>query len=186
MGLARHMRGGVGFTLIELIVVIAMLGVLATVLITIINPLGQLAKARDAGRVSTMAQIRGALDEYLISNGDFPPPNSGGGSSCSSACGGWEVAGCGVPWIKALIDGGFIRTDIKDPSINGTPACYNLNYYRYGAGSYGCDITKGDFYVLGIRNLESESNPSSSSPGFSCSGRDWQGEFDWVVGKFQK
>jgi len=41
-----------GFTLIELIVVIAIIGVLAGVLLIAINPAALLAKGRDAKRIS--------------------------------------------------------------------------------------------------------------------------------------
>ncbi len=50
-----------GFTLIELLVVIAVLGVLAAVVIVAINPLQQLAKSRDAGRLNSITQIGPAL-----------------------------------------------------------------------------------------------------------------------------
>ena len=62
-----------GFTLIELLVVIAVLGVLAAGLIVIINPLGQMAKARDAGRKSALKQIANALESYFVFNGKYPP-----------------------------------------------------------------------------------------------------------------
>ena len=62
-----------GFTLIELLVVIAVLGVLATVVIVAINPFQQLAKTRDAGRVSTVAQLGQAEISWSTSNnGAFP------------------------------------------------------------------------------------------------------------------
>jgi len=30
--------------------------------------------------------------------------------------------------------------------------------------------------------METSGRPHSDSPGWSCSGRDWQTEFDWVTG----
>ena len=179
--------GKQGFTFIELLIVIAILGVLSSGVVVAINPAKKIAQARDAQRLMTMASIREALNEYIIFNGDYPPSSSGGVSTCTSGCGGWEVAGCGVPFIKALIDQGYLKTDIKDPTMNGSPgSCYNYLFYRYDAGSYGCDASKGDYYVLGVTDTESSNNPYSGSPGWSCSGRNWQGEFDWVVGGFQQ
>ena len=61
-----------GFTLIELLVVIAVIGVLAAGLIVIINPAGQLARARDAGRKSDLKQIANALNNSLVFNGSYP------------------------------------------------------------------------------------------------------------------
>lgn len=62
-----------GFTLIELLVVIAVLGVLAAVVIVAINPLQQLAKSRDAGRLNSVDQIGQALVTYAESNNNNYP-----------------------------------------------------------------------------------------------------------------
>ena len=70
-----------------------------------------------------------------------------------------------------------------DP-INSGSQYYS--YYVYPAGSSGCTAGSGEFYVLGVRNMEVSSNPHALSPGQSCPTRDWQGEFDWVVGKFEQ
>src|SRR5258708_35386441 len=66
-----------GFTLIELLVVIAVLGVLAVVVITAINPFQQLAKARDAGRLSVVAQLGHAAVSLATNNGGtYPTANA--------------------------------------------------------------------------------------------------------------
>jgi len=63
-----------GFTLIELLIVIAILGVLAVVVLVAINPVQQLARTRDAGRMSTVAQLGHAAESYYTShNGVYPP-----------------------------------------------------------------------------------------------------------------
>lgn len=63
-----------GFTLIELLIVIAILGVLAVVVLVAINPVQQLARTRDSGRISTVAQIGRALQAYSAGNpnGTYP------------------------------------------------------------------------------------------------------------------
>lgn len=69
-----------GFTLVELLVVIAVIGVLAT---TVIINLGRArAKARDAKRISDLRQIKTALDLYFEDNG-FYPPSAGCGWDCN-------------------------------------------------------------------------------------------------------
>lgn len=65
-----------GFTLVELLTVIAVIGTLATVLITVINPLDQIAKARDAQRKSDLAQIQRGLEQYYNDNGRYPPAST--------------------------------------------------------------------------------------------------------------
>ena len=61
-----------GFTLIELIVVIGILAILATVGLVALNPLAQFQKATDARRKSDLAQIQKALETYYQDNGSYP------------------------------------------------------------------------------------------------------------------
>lgn len=65
-----------GFTLIELLVVIGVIGLLASVLVIVINPLTQIQKSRDSQRKSDLAQIQRALEIYYNDNGSYPPSTS--------------------------------------------------------------------------------------------------------------
>lgn len=65
-----------GFTLIELMVVVAILGVLATVGLSSFR-LSQI-KGRDARRKSDLAQVQRALEMYYNDNGAYPVAASGG------------------------------------------------------------------------------------------------------------
>lgn len=58
-----------GFTLIELLIVMAILGVLAVVVLVAINPVQQLARTRDAGRKSGVAQLGRSLEAYYTAHG---------------------------------------------------------------------------------------------------------------------
>jgi prepilin-type N-terminal cleavage/methylation domain-containing protein len=66
-----------GFTLIELLVVITLIGILAVAVLSAINPIEQINKARDAGRRADAAQILKALDRYFASTEEFPWNNTG-------------------------------------------------------------------------------------------------------------
>ncbi|MGE5041357.1 MAG: type II secretion system protein [Candidatus Levyibacteriota bacterium] len=59
-----------GFTLIELVVVIAILGVLAAVLVTVIDPLDKIRAANDSGVISVMIQLGKAEDSFAANNGN--------------------------------------------------------------------------------------------------------------------
>ncbi len=54
-----------GFTLVELLIVIAILGVLATAITVVLNPAELLAQARDGQRMSDLDTLRTALGTYL-------------------------------------------------------------------------------------------------------------------------
>ena len=56
----------------------ALLGVLATALITLINPLAQFQRTRDTQRKNDLAQIQRALEQYYNDFNYYPssgPPN---------------------------------------------------------------------------------------------------------------
>jgi len=61
-----------GFTLVELLIVIALLGVLATAVLAAINPLEQANRARDAKYKSDASQLLAAIDRYFVSKDEFP------------------------------------------------------------------------------------------------------------------
>ncbi|TSA45930.1 type II secretion system protein [bacterium] len=174
--LKRHDAGRSqrGFTLIELLVVIAIIGLLASAIVPSLN--ASRAKSRDARRIMDMNQMGKALTLYYDANNAYPDSDMAG-------CGGWDTPGNGT-FITALKTAGYIARDILDPTTNGT--CGNYAYYRYPAGSYGCDASRGAFYVLGIRDMETSAGTYPGSQGWSCPSRDWQGEFEWVLGEFEK
>lgn len=60
------------FTLIELLIVVGIIGTLASVTIVAISPTKQLNAAKDAARLSQIKQVKNALDQYLIDNGSYP------------------------------------------------------------------------------------------------------------------
>ena len=64
------MKKETGFTLIEMLVVIAIVGLLSSVMLTGLGKARQ--KARDARRVSDILQVQNALEVYYAIRGDYP------------------------------------------------------------------------------------------------------------------
>jgi prepilin-type N-terminal cleavage/methylation domain-containing protein len=169
-----------GFTLLELLIVIAIIGLLASVVM--VQFPGATKKARDARRLSDVAQILTALRIYHANTGTFPA------RTADACCDDWDQGPCNGDdtFIAGLITEGAATVVPVDPAGGSGTGCYGYNYYVYSAGSYGCDSSKGKFFVLGIRDLETSPRPYPESPGWSCANRNWQNEFDWVTGAYEK
>lgn len=163
-----------GFTLIELLVVISIIGLLSSIVLTSVN--SARAKARDARRLTDMRTMQTALEFYYNQNNQYPGSDNGG-------CGTWDTPGNGT-FITPLVSAGFLPSHLLDPRTNDN--CGNYRYYRYPAGYSNCDGAKGAFYVLGVVDMETSGNPYPGSPGWSCPFRNWQGEFEWVIGGFER
>ncbi|OGM57296.1 hypothetical protein A3E46_02785 [Candidatus Woesebacteria bacterium RIFCSPHIGHO2_12_FULL_46_16] len=63
---------GSGFTLVELLIVIALLGVLAAAVLAAINPLEQANRARDTRMRSDGSQLLASIDRYFVAKSEFP------------------------------------------------------------------------------------------------------------------
>ncbi len=158
-----------GFTLVELLIVIAIIGILASIVLVSLNN-GRI-KARDAERLAHMASVKSALEVYFLEHGRYP-------NSDYDGCGGWDVGNRDRQFLRNL--------GVDAPEDMGqTGTCSGYRYYRYRAGSYGCPASCGAYYVLGVTDLKASPRPDSRSPGWRCSGRNWQNEMDWVTGKFE-
>lgn len=151
--------------------VIIILGIIVGIAIPVY--MGQQAKSRDNRRVSDMRNVEAALEAYKFENKCYP-------TSDYQGPGGWDDPSDG-DFCHFLADEGFLDEDVTDPSI-----ITNYRYYRYNAGSYGTDASRGPFYVVGVMDLEKSGRPAPGSPGWYPTGssRNWQNEFDWVTGGF--
>ena len=114
--LFNHSKPRLGFSLIELLIVIAVVGILAIGGMAVINPLGQIQKAHDAQRKHDLVQIQQALDAYYADNNKYP--NSADVLNTDGSIKYKQIiyADWGLPWTP------YIAKLPKDP----TP---NQNYY---------------------------------------------------------
>jgi type IV pilus assembly protein PilA len=86
-----------GFTLLEILLVVAAIGILAGIVIVALNPGRQLGDTRDAQRQSNVTTVLNALNQYAIDNSGSLPSDidddsssyqmlGTAGSNCDSAC----------------------------------------------------------------------------------------------------
>lgn len=131
-----------GFTLIELIVVIAIVASLATATLAVLNPFGQFNKARDSRLKSDLSQIQKALESYYQDNNQYPASNN----SYQIISGGNAVV-WGAPW---------------QPYMNIIPAdaISGHKYVYYSPAG-------GQAYYL-YANLNNSKDPQACSSGNAC------------------
>jgi len=118
-----------GFTLVELLVVVAIIALLASVVLASINTAR--AKSRDAKRFEDMHNFQDALDLYFNANGSYPIAN------CIPD--GWDTLG----W--ASLDTGYstcwttLQTNLAPyiSKLPTDPAPQNGDNYWYGAFNSG-------------------------------------------------
>lgn len=87
-----------GFTMIELLIVIAILGILAVAVLSAINPLEQIRRGRDTSSRSDSEQLVNALERYYASRGYFPWQTAEGDTTGWT----WSGATSGGTWATIL------------------------------------------------------------------------------------
>ena len=61
-----------GFTLIELLIVITIIGILAVAILSAIDPVEQIRRARDQGKESDAAELLSAMERYYTAFFEYP------------------------------------------------------------------------------------------------------------------
>lgn len=119
------------FTLIELLLVIAIIGIFSAILITVINPNSYLQPSRDSRRIKNILELQTAITAAVTTD-KIKLIDTSSCSTCSSNTGTNAVDGTG--WIKfentsgrGLLD--YMQSLPRDP-INEN----NLQYYFYSDG----------------------------------------------------
>lgn len=138
-----------GFTLVELLVVIAIIAILAAVVVLIINPLELTRRSRDATRLTDLSNLRQAIDIAVqeATNSAASVLCSGGTAPCtedSSPLGANSRKTDGTGWVKVNLSS---QKSVSVPTLPVDPV--NDAGYHY---SYKSD---GKSYELNAR-LESE------------------------------
>ena len=123
-----------GFTLLEILLVIAIIAILAGIVIFAINPGRQLAQARNAQRRVDVNTILNAVYQYALdNNGSFPTIPVENNVACADhsgneICKSGSIDGCDVDLNILMQDGKYLVSIPSDP----TGSAYSGNGNGYG------------------------------------------------------
>lgn len=109
-----------GFTLMELLLVIGMLGIMAALVISAINPTKQLGEARDTQRRSDINQLKKSVLQYVIDGNDegtLPLTIGTAIAICSSANTGASCNGTGTGYDASYLVPNYLTDIPSDPDI---------------------------------------------------------------------
>jgi general secretion pathway protein G len=119
-----------GFTLIEIMVVILILGLLATIVVQSLR--GAANKAKRTKAMADIAELKTALDRYYLDNGYYPTTDQGLQALVTPPTSGRVPANYET--------GGYIEKLPSDPW--GTPYFYQSDGNSYVLKSFGPDATQ--------------------------------------------
>jgi len=120
-----------GFTLIEIMVVIAIIGLLATLVVQSLR--GATDKAKRTKAMADIAELKTALDRYYIDNGSYPTSDQGLTALVNPPSSG------NIP--ANYEEGGYIRRIPADPW--GNQYAYQSDGSNYSLKSLGADGAEG-------------------------------------------
>jgi prepilin-type N-terminal cleavage/methylation domain-containing protein len=166
MILSQNLKSNKGFTLIEVLMVVAIIAILGGIVLTLVNSSGIRGKARDSQRISDLMKMQAALEQYYANYRYYPPTLAFGSISSQ----GWIESNQSLdnPLLSLAPD--YIESLPIDPEYNSELAipsdpCSESEIYRYNY------VSNGNSYIL-TAILE---NPTIELSNTCTNLRNWSG-----------
>ena len=169
-----------GFTLVELLIVIAILAVLAAAVVIVLNPAELLAQARDSQRVNDLDTLKSALSIYIAQSSSINLGACGTGGICTftpavngSPFGSVGAQNCAsVSTTNTIAGSGWVDVNLSTLP-GGSPIPYlpvdptnNIDYF-YG---YACSESPNYVFELAGRLESQKSRDKMKTDGGSRNG----------------
>ncbi len=133
--------GRSGFTLVELLVVIAIIAILAAVVVLIINPLELTRRGRDAARLSDLANLQNAINVAVQES-----TGSGAVAVLCKSTGTYPCEGDSFVGTRVSDGSGWVKTDLSAqksvsvPTLPIDPINSAAMHYKYCASNDAWEI----------------------------------------------
>ncbi len=152
-----------GLTLIELIVVCAIIGIFAAAVIAALNPFEQLKKTTDAKRKADIGQVQRALELYYQDQGRYPPSSADYKIYINPQTINWGSSW--QPYIGKLpSDSNLSHTYI----YYSPPAANGQTYYIYANLERGAKDTQVCNAGNACASMSTSGYPAANSCGATC------------------
>lgn len=132
------MKKTTGFTIVELVVVIAVIGILAAISITSYTQTQR--KARDTEREADISVIQSALETFYEKNGNYP-----GTTDMSNAA--FLTGTLNLPSSAVVAPGSTTSSDISSGTASSTVSSYGYIPQKYISGTYSTCVNTTDVCV---------------------------------------
>lgn len=116
-----------GFTIVELLIVIVVIGILAAITIVAYNGIQQ--RGRDAQRKSDISALTKAIHLYNLDKGDFADAGCGNGTGSGFLSNDYDGAGPIKTVNACLADDKYLPKALVDPS--GSLTCSGISCHAY-------------------------------------------------------
>jgi len=155
-----------GFTFIEVVTVVAILGIISALVLAAINPGRRVASARDADRVTGVKQIKTAIDSYQALHNY--PPSCDGQTSCPMD---FEITG--TDFLSTILkNGDFLKTVPPSPATPSAGICkYHAYLYLKSQNKYWLSFCLEGWSKSQVESLPDNDGIGGGSP--EGTGRYW-------------
>lgn len=147
-----------GFTLLELLIVIAILAILSAALILILNPAESMRKSRDAQRISDLSTLKTAIGLYLttVSSPDLD-------AALTTGCLGGSNTDAQI-FYSAEIAATACNNDVAEGDDVITGSDFATNFCTYGGTTGTASLVDGSGWLPVALNAIPGGSPISNMP----------------------
>lgn len=139
-----HRNPRPAFTILEMLLVVGMLGIIAAIVISAINPSTQLESAQDSKRNIEKRELENAIMQYVIDGNSIVAPPNGRGNAvnvCQTALTGVSCTGAGTGYDLSALVPDYIVGIPTDPLETGTRTS-GYGIYRDGSFNKICSMVE--------------------------------------------